>query len=288
MKHTSKQRVMVTGGKGQLGKDLVELLKQAGYEVFPVDREEMDITDFDRCHEVMHCIKPHIVIHTAAYTEVDAAERDREAAFLINAYGTRNVAVVAEQLGAKLVYISTDYVFSGQGKQPRNEFHTVSPINVYGASKLAGESFVKELHSQYFIVRTSWVYGQYGKNFVKTMLSLAMQHKEVSVVDDQIGCPTYTMDLASTIIDLIKTSKYGIYHVSNSGSCSWHEFASAIFELTKSDTLANPVSTEQFPRPAARPSYSVFDHMSLRLNGFNTPRPWKEALADFLSLLPPH
>lgn len=282
MELSSKLRVLVTGGQGQLGRDLVELLTKEGYEAFPVDRDEMDITDFGCCQQVMNTIKPHIVIHAAAYTAVDKAESDRDTAFLINAYGTRNVAVMAQELGAKLVYISTDYVFSGEGTMPRDEFHAVSPINVYGASKLAGEQFVKELHHQYFIVRTSWVYGQYGNNFVKTMLNLAKQQQEISVVHDQIGCPTYTIDLATTIIDLMQSSKYGTYHVSNLGQCSWYEFATAIFELSGSGATAIPVHTDVFPRPAARPAFSVFDHMALRLNGFTAPRPWREALAAFL------
>lgn len=275
-------RVLVTGGQGQLGKDLVEMLEKRDYKVFPVDREEMDITDFACCEQVMNHIKPHIVIHTAAYTAVDQAESDRERAYLVNAYGTRNVAVVAQQLGAKLVYISTDYVFSGEGNIARDEFQAVSPINVYGASKLAGEQFVKELHQKSFIVRTSWVYGQHGNNFVKTMLALSKQKQEISVVHDQIGCPTYTIDLATTIIEVMNTSLYGTYHVSNSGKCSWHEFATAIIELSGLDTKVIPVYTDAFPRPAARPAFSVFDHMSLRVNGFKVPRPWKEALADFL------
>ncbi|MNJ40606.1 dTDP-4-dehydrorhamnose reductase [compost metagenome] len=282
MAHSSKLRVLVTGGHGQLGRDVVDLLTKKGYEAFPVDREEMDITDFECCQQVMNTIKPHIVIHAAAYTAVDQAESDRENAFLINAYGTRNVAVMAQQLEAKLIYISTDYVFSGEGTMPRDEFHAVSPINVYGASKLAGEQFVKELHQQYFIVRTSWVYGQHGNNFVKTMLNLAKQRQEISVVHDQIGCPTYTIDLAATIIDLMQSSKYGTYHVSNSGQCSWYEFATAIFELSGSKATVVPVHSDSFPRPAVRPAFSVFDHMALRINGFTTPRPWREALEDFL------
>lgn len=275
-------KVLVTGAKGQLGTDLVLLLSDRGYEVYGYGREELDITNFDQVKRVIREIHPDVVIHTAAYTKVDLAESEPDQAFLINSYGTRNVAVVSEAVGAKLVYISTDYVFDGTATTPYNEFASTNPLSVYGKSKLAGEQFVRDLHSKFFIVRTSWVYGKHGNNFVKTMLKLAQERDELMVVHDQIGCPTYTVDLANCVLELIQTEKYGVYHVSNSGHCSWYEFAKAIFEEAGIKVKVNPCTTKDFPRPAPRPAYSVFDHMSLRLNGFRKMREWREALREFL------
>ncbi|MDC0702642.1 dTDP-4-dehydrorhamnose reductase [Priestia sp. AB] len=277
------QKVLITGANGQLGKELVELFTEKGFEVYGFGRDKMDITNQAQVQEVINTLKPDIVLHSAAHTQVDLAESEPDQAFLINAYGTRNVAVAAEAVGAKLVYVSTDYVFDGTTDEPYNEFSPTSPLGVYGKTKLAGEQFVRDLHSKFFIVRTSWVYGKHGANFVKTMLKLGEERKELSVVSDQIGCPTYTLDLANSILEIVTSEKYGIYHVSNSGSCSWYEFAKAIFEEAGIDIQVNPCTTEEFPRPAARPAYSVFKHMSLQLNGFQQPREWKEGLLHFLS-----
>jgi dTDP-4-dehydrorhamnose reductase len=275
-------KVVVTGAKGQLGTDLVHALADRGFEVYGYGREELDITNFDQVKQVIAEVHPDVVIHAAAYTKVDLAESEPDQAFLINAYGTRNIAVASEAVGAKLGYISTDYVFDGMANEPYNEFAPTNPLSVYGKSKLAGEQFVRDLHSKFFIVRTSWVYGKHGNNFVKTMLKLAQERDELMVVHDQVGCPTYTVDLANCILELIQTEKYGIYHVSNSGHCSWFEFAKAIFEETGKKVKINPCTTKDFPRPAPRPSYSVFDHMSIRLNGFSEVRNWKEALQEFI------
>ncbi|MEC3856828.1 dTDP-4-dehydrorhamnose reductase [Bacillus sp. WOD8 KX774193] len=277
-------RVLVTGAKGQLGKDMVNSLTSVGYQVYGFGRDELNITDSCRVKQVISEIQPAIVIHTAAHTKVDLAESEPEEAFLINGIGTRNLAVYSESIGAKMVYISTDYVFDGTGTVPYNEFTSTSPLGVYGRSKLAGEHFVQNFHSKFFIVRTSWVYGQHGNNFVKTMLEIAKDRDELSVVNDQRGCPTYTIDLASYILQLIDSEKYGVYHISNSGQCTWYEFAKAIFEEAGIEIQVNPCTTNDFPRPAPRPAYSVFDHMSLRLNGFNTPRGWRDALKEFLNV----
>ncbi|WP_440602877.1 dTDP-4-dehydrorhamnose reductase [Bacillus sp. GB_SG_008] len=279
------QKVLVTGAKGQLGKDMVHLLTNHGYEVYGFGRDELDITNISQVKQVILEIRPAIVIHTAAHTKVDLAESEPSEAFLVNGIGTRNLAVYSEAIGAKMVYVSTDYVFDGSGTTPYNEFVPTSPLGVYGRSKLAGEQFVRDLHSKFFIVRTSWVYGQHGNNFVKTMLRIAQEKEEISVVNDQVGCPTYTVDLANYILQLVDTEKYGTYHVSNSGQCSWYEFAKAIFEEAGINIQIIPCTTKDFPRPAPRPSYSVFDHMSLRLNGFNTPRDWKAALSEFISVI---
>ena len=275
-------KVLVTGAKGQLGRDLVSLLSQNNFEVYGYGRDELDITNFENVDQVFNEVKPDIVIHAAAHTKVDLAESEPDQAYLINAIGTRNIAVYAEKVQAKLVYVSTDYVFDGSATEPIDEFTPTSPLGVYGKSKLAGEQFVRDLHTKFFIVRTSWVYGEHGNNFVKTMLKLAKSNQQLKVVHDQVGSPTYTVDLAKVIIQLIQTEKYGTYHVSNSGQCSWYEFTKAIFEEAGIEVEVNPCTTEEFPRPAPCPAYSVFDHMSLRLNGFQEVRHWKEALHEFI------
>ncbi len=284
----SKLKVLVTGSAGQLGQDLVLLLTAQGHEVMGCDRQEMDITDLDQCKEVIGGFAPDAVVHCAAHTAVDVAETDIDGAYLINATGSRNVALAAEQAGAKLVYISTDYVFDGMGTKPYHEYDNTDPQSIYGKSKRAGEILVQSLSSKFFIVRTSWVYGKYGNNFVKTMLKLGQEKPLLQVVDDQKGSPTYTVDLARFVLELIQTEKYGVYHASNSEACTWYEFTQAIFaeaeELLgiKFTAKLEPCTTEQFPRPAPRPQYSVMEHLSIRTNGFQDIRPWREGLRDFL------
>lgn len=284
----STMKVLVTGSAGQLGQDLVLLLQKQGHQVLGCDRQEMDITNLDQCVEIITGFRPDAVIHCAAHTAVDAAETDIDAAYLINAAGSRNVALAAEKAGAKLVYISTDYVFGGMGTQPYHEYDNTDPKSIYGKSKRAGEILVQSLSSKYFIVRTSWVYGKYGSNFVKTMLKLGQEKPQLQVVNDQIGSPTYTVDLANFLLELIQTEKYGVYHASNSEFCTWYEFTQAIFaeaeELLglKFTAKLEPCTTEQFPRPAPRPRYSVLEHLSIRTNGFQDIRPWREGLRDFL------
>ncbi|CAG7647694.1 dTDP-4-dehydrorhamnose reductase [Paenibacillus solanacearum] len=245
----------------------------------------MDITDINQCKQQINNYQPDAIIHCAAYTAVDQAESDEDQVYLVNAYGTRNLAVAAEQQGSKLCYISTDYVFDGQASQPYKEYDNTNPTGVYGKSKRAGEILVQSLASRYFIVRTSWVYGLHGNNFVKTMLKLAKDRDHLKVVNDQIGSPTFTEDLAAFLLRLVATEKYGIYHASNSGKCSWFDFAKAIFEESDLQIAVDPCTTEEFPRPAPRPNFSVMDHMSIRTNGFEDLRPWREALRDFLDKL---
>lgn len=279
----TKQRVLVTGAKGQLGVDVVKVLVDSGFDVYGFGHQELDITDFGKIQRTFQDLKPEIVVHTAAHTKVDLAESEPDEAFRINAYGTRNIAVASEAVQAKLVYISTDYVFDGTATQPYSEFHHTSPLGVYGRSKLVGEQFARDLHSRFFILRTSWVYGLYGSNFVKTMLKLASERNELNVVHDQVGSPTNTVDLACFISQVIKTERYGIYHVSNSETCSWFEFAKAIFEEAGLNHIqVNPVTTKEFPRPAPRPAYSVLDHMAIRLNGFKDLPHWRESLKRFI------
>ncbi|KEK24785.1 dTDP-4-dehydrorhamnose reductase [Bacillus gaemokensis] len=276
-----KERIIVTGANGQLGKQMVEELSPDLYEVYPFDKNALDITNMSQVMHIMKHIHPHVIIHCAAYTKVDAAEEEEDLAYLVNAIGTRNVAAVAQNLGAKFVYISTDYVFPGDKVNGYHEFHQPAPINIYGASKYAGEQFVKDLHNQYFIIRTSWLYGKYGNNFVKTMMRLGEERESVSVVADQIGSPTYVTDLITVIKKLIVTSLYGTYHVSNSGSCSWYEFAKEIFSQSNKQVKILPVSTEEFGAKAPRPKYSIFQHKMLQLNGFSKMPSWEEGLERF-------
>ena len=274
--------VLVTGAEGQLGSDLVLLLVLSGYKVFGMGKSELDITNEEEVNKVVSFLKPEIIIHCAAYTQVDNAESDSDTVFLINGIGTRNIAIAAESNRSKLIYISTDYVFDGCSTTAYHEFSPVSPINIYGTSKLAGEMMVRDFHSKFFIVRTSWVFGVNGNNFVKTMLQLSKEREQLKVVHDQIGCPTYTVDLSKCIIQLMETNKYGIYHVSNSGSCSWFDFAKEIFKQTKIPIKLEPCTTDEFPRPAKRPKYSILDHMGLRINHFDPMPHWKSALTRFL------
>ncbi|WP_028987330.1 dTDP-4-dehydrorhamnose reductase [Thermicanus aegyptius] len=282
-KSEKKCKVLITGVGGQLGKDLMLLLKDRTYEVYGFSREELDVTDQFEVKKSIEEVHPDVVIHTAAYTKVDQAEEEMDLAFAVNGWGTRNVAVASEEVGAKLVYISTDYVFDGEKGKPYLEYDRTAPLNVYGASKEMGEQMVRDFHSRFFIVRTSWVYGAYGANFVKTMLRLGKEQLAVRVVNDQIGSPTYTVDLAEALLHLIETEKYGIYHLSNSGACSWYEFAKAIFEEVGMQVTVEPIPTEAFPRPAKRPKYSVLDHRAWRLNGFPPMPHWRDGLKRFLT-----
>jgi dTDP-4-dehydrorhamnose reductase len=280
---TDTMKILVTGANGQLGRELVLLPAPRDMEIVGFGREELDITDLAQCRSVIQSHKPEAIIHCAAYTKVDQAESQPDEAYRVNAYGTRNAALAAEEIGAKFVYISTDYVFDGRADKPYREYDRTDPQTVYGRSKLAGEQLVQSLSSRYFIVRTSWVYGKHGANFVKTMLKLAEERDRLKVVHDQIGSPTYTLDLARFLLELVKSDYYGIYHASNSGVCSWYEFAKAIFEERRLNVHVEPCTTEEFPRPAPRPAWSVLDHGAIRAHGFEPLRPWREALRDYLN-----
>ena len=275
-------KVLVTGAKGQLGQDVLCLLENQPWEVYGFGREELDITNEEQVREKVLSIKPDIIIHTAAYTQVDQAESDEETAFKVNAEGTKYLAQAAEAVEAKFCYVSTDYVFDGTTNKPYKADDQTNPQTVYGRSKLVGEQYTQEYCSKSYIVRTSWVFGLYGNNFVKTMLRLAEEKKELGVVHDQVGSPTYTTDLASFIINLVQTDKYGVYHGSNSGVCSWYEFAKEIFEQSNIEIVVNPLTTEDFPRPAARPKYLVLDKGMIEESGFEPFQDWKKALKDFL------
>ncbi|WP_281890061.1 dTDP-4-dehydrorhamnose reductase [Paenibacillus sp. YYML68] len=274
-------KILVTGAQGQLGRDVVRVLGK-NHNVLGLGRLELDITDLEQCQYRIEEFRPDAVIHCAAYTAVDKAETDEDQAYLINANGTRNIAVASERIGSKFCYISTDYVFDGNAASPYREYDNTNPMSIYGKSKRAGEILTQSLSSKYYIVRTSWVYGLYGNNFVKTMLELSKTRDQLHVVNDQVGSPTFTQDLAIFLGELVATDKYGIYHATNSGNCSWYDFAKAIFEEHGLTTVISPCTTEEFRRPAPRPQYSVLEQMSLRTNGFNELRHWREALIDFL------
>jgi len=276
-------KAIVTGAGGQLGHDLVHLATKRGWKVHGYSRAELDVTNLDAVKECVAAVNPDVIIHAAAYTKVDLAEQEPDLAYQVNALGTRNVAIAAEEVGARLCYISTDYVFDGKANVPYREYDQTNPLSVYGKTKLAGEKLAASLSSRYYIVRTAWVYGKHGSNFVKTMLRLASEQGELRVVDDQIGSPTYTVDLADFLMELVQTEKYGIYHATGAGKCSWYEFARAIFEAAGVDAVVHPVSTEASPRPAPRPKFSVLDHMAIRANGLSDLRHWREGLHSYFA-----
>ncbi|WP_092469925.1 dTDP-4-dehydrorhamnose reductase [Desulfotruncus arcticus] len=278
-------KILITGARGQLGCDLEHnFFKIEGCQVVSFGREEMDVTQSTNVQELVAANTPDVVIHSAANTNVDSCELEPDSAYCVNALGSRNIAVASEMVGAKLVYVSTDYVFDGTSQRPYTEFDKTNPISIYGKSKLAGERYVAGFSSKYFIVRTSWLYGEHGNNFVKTMLRLAKEKTELNVVDDQVGSPTYTKDLARFIAVLLRTDLYGIYHATNTGSCSWFQFAETIFQISGlSHIKVNPITTSELNRPAPRPAYSILDHYCIRLEGLPDLRPWEEALHEYLS-----
>ncbi|TFE29096.1 dTDP-4-dehydrorhamnose reductase [Cohnella luojiensis] len=273
--------LLVTGANGQLGQELVRLGNDS-VNIIGYGREHLDFTSLSQCRETVAAVRPDAIIHTGAYTAVDKAESDSDEAYRVNAIGTRNLTLAANEIGAKLCYLSTDYVFDGTASQPYNEYDNTNPQSVYGKSKRAGEVLLQSIGHRYFIVRTSWVYGNYGNNFVKTMMKLATERDSISVVHDQVGSPTYTYDLGRFLIELVQTEAYGIYHASNTGTCTWYEFAQAIFQESGLSMQVEPCTTEQFPRPAPRPAYSVLDHSAIRQNGLQDLRPWREGLRAFL------
>lgn len=275
-------RVLVTGVKGQLGYDVVNECKKQGIDPVGVDIEEMDITDEAAVRKVITESNVEAVIHCAAYTAVDAAEDNVDLCRKVNAGGTENIAKVCKELNLKMMYISTDYVFDGQGERPWQPDDERHPLNVYGQTKCEGEYAVEKYLDKYFIVRIAWVFGVNGKNFIKTMLRLGKERGAVSVVNDQIGSPTYTFDLAVLLVDMIQTEKYGRYHATNEGLCSWYEFACEIFKQAGMDVTVTPVSSDQFPAKAKRPSNSRMSKDKLEENGFNRLPTWQDALSRYL------
>ena len=282
-----RMRILVTGVKGQLGHDVVNELNKRGHTPIGVDVEEMDITDAAAVEQEMKGGDLDAVIHCAAYTAVDAAEDNQELCMRVNAEGTRNIARICKELDLKMVYISTDYVFDGEGERPWEPDDARDPLNVYGESKYQGELAVEEYLEKYFIVRIAWVFGVNGKNFIKTMLRLSENQKEINVVNDQIGSPTYTYDLAVLLADMVETEKYGRYHATNEGLCTWYEFAQEIFKQAGVDVKVNPVTSEEFPAKAKRPHNSRMDKSKLTRNGFRLLPSWQDALKRYLEIIRP-
>ncbi len=277
-----RKMVLVTGHKGQLGQALMDLL-QPYYRVAGVDLDEMNITVAEEVAGTFYLHQPDIVIHTAAMTDVDGCELEPEKAIRVNALGTQNLVIAAEEFNSVFVHLSTDYVFPGNSTTPYSECDPTGPISWYGKSKLMAENFVRNMLLRYFIIRTSWLVGVKGRNFVKIMLKLAREKDELTVVNDQRGCPTFADDLAMAIREMIETPYYGTYHVTNAGETTWYDFAVRILKEAGVDTPVRPISTAELGRPAPRPAYSVLSGLLYRERGFTPLRSWEEALIDYLS-----
>lgn len=271
-----KKNILITGANGMFGQDAANLFSDSGYDVLKANKADLDVTNLAQVREIFAKNKIDFVLHAAAYTKVDDAETNKDLAFLINAEGAKNVAIAAKEKSVPMIYISTDYVFDGEKGVPYLASDKTNPINVYGASKLAGEEAVKKENSKHYIVRTSWLYGKHGKNFVDTMVNLSKSQKSLKVVNDQFGCPTWTVDLAEGVKNLIeKEMPFGTYHLCGGSFTSWFEFAKKIFEILKIEIEVIPVVTAEFPRPAKRPKFSAIENSKML-------RSWEEALHGYL------
>ncbi|MBD3879919.1 MAG: dTDP-4-dehydrorhamnose reductase [Quinella sp. 1Q5] len=277
--------ILVTGITGQLGFDVVKELERRGVEVVGTTRNELSLTTEAGAKNFILEQKPEVVIHCAAYTAVDKAESESELALTVNGFGTRWVAEACREVGAKMIYVSTDYVFGGDGRTPYEVHDEKKPVNMYGYSKLLGENSVSAILDQHFIVRVSWVFGINGKNFVKTMLRLAESRDKLRVVNDQIGSPTYTVDLAKLLADMVATENFGTYHASNEGFCSWADFAKEIFEQAGLSIEVEGIPTIEYPTPARRPFNSRLSKKSLDEAGFERLPTWQDAVKRFLAEL---
>lgn len=277
-------KVLVTGANGQLGYDVVKELQKQNIECYGATRKDFDIIDFKATENFIINYMPDAIIHCAAYTAVDKAEDEQGLCHLVNTSATENIAEICKKINTKLLYISTDYVFNGT----KDGFYEVddetNPINVYGKSKLLGEEAVQKILKKYFIVRISWVFGKHGNNFVKAMMRLGKEHKEINVVSDQYGSPTYTADLSSLLVEMIKTEKYGIYHATNEGVCSWAEFAEEIFKIAKMDVNVNYITTAEYRTRAKRPLNSKLSKKRIKENFYELPN-WKSSLQTFIKNL---
>ena len=290
-------KIVITGAKGQLGSQLIQIIKQGESELGPIsgaykesqvigiDIEELDITDIQAVRQLMLLERPDMIINPAAYTNVDGCESEQDMAYKVNAIGPRNLAIVAEEIGAKLIHISTDYVFEGNGTVPYREYDKIDPVTVYGKTKLAGEDFVKAFSTKHFIVRTAWLYGYNGHNFVKTILKLASEKEEIDVVDDQRGNPTNAEDVAHHILKIALTEEYGTYHCTNAGECSWYDFATKIVEYAALKCIVKPTTSDKFVRPAKRPAFSSLDNMMLRVTVGDEMRKWEKALEKYIKII---
>lgn len=274
--------ILVTGVNGQLGFDVVKELNKRNIECLGIGRADLDVTDSTDVDNYISNLKPECVIHCAAYTAVDKAEDEEEICSKVNVYGTENIAKACKKIDSKMIYISTDYVFNGQGDAPFEIDGNIKPLSVYGKTKYEGELKVKEILDKYFIVRISWVFGLNGNNFIKTMLKLGKEKESLNVVCDQIGSPTYTFDLAPLLCDMAASEKYGVYHATNEEFCSWSDFATEIMKKANLDCKINPIPTSEYPTKAVRPFNSRLSRKSLVDSGFKVLPSWKDALNRFL------
>lgn len=282
------QKILLTGCNGQLGTKLQNNFKKK-YDLIPTNKDVLDISKFESTFRFINEVKPDIIINCAAFTAVDLCEQQKDKAFIINSYGPKNLAISANQVGAKIIHISTDYVFDGQGNadsngnlRPYYENDKTNPINIYGKSKLEGEKLIIENTDKYFIIRTAWLYGE-GKNFVRTIINASLQNEEVKVVNDQIGSPTSTEELSNMIEKLIFTDEYGLYHGTCEDYCSWYDFTCEIFRLLDINTNVIPVTTDEFPRPVKRPKFSVLENKKLKEIGLYQFKNWKDAIKIYLN-----
>lgn len=288
---------MITGSNGQLGRELAKNLANGytelgpipeelqGAQVVCVDVDEMDITNYDAVVDLVEELSLDVIFNCAAYTNVNGCETDSDTAFRVNALGARNLAMAAERFGAKLIHVSTDYVFSGEGNTPRSEWDLCDPQSVYGKTKYLGEQYVRDFCKRYFIVRTAWLYGYEGNNFVKTIMRIAREKGSATVVNDQFGNPTNAADLAHHLLKLAVTEQYGLYHCTGTGECSWYDFACKIVEYAGIPATVSPCTTAEYPTPAKRPAYSSLDNRMLRNTVGDEMRPWEEALRYFITHL---
>lgn len=278
-------KVLVTGAAGMLGREMVAEFHRRGFDVTAMDHAGLDITDLEKVRRVVGESMPQVVVNCAAYTDVDKAESEPDKAYLVNGLGPRNLALACAETGASLVQISTDYVFDGQHNRPLGVYDSPCPVNVYGASKLWGERAVLGLLKASYIIRTSWLFGPGGKNFVSKMLELAGLGKPIKVVADQFGCPTFTEDLARVVADLMQTRCYGIYHVTNQNPTTWFKFAETIFTTCRYTVELIPCSTREFKSDARRPGFTVLHPFPLQETIGYLPPPWEDALKRYLAKL---
>lgn len=288
-------KLLITGSKGQLGTQIRKIIENGKSEIGEIDKvyskaevkyvdyDELDITNLNEVVNFISAFNPDVIINCAAYTNVDKCESDTGTAFKVNSLGSRNLAIGAEKVHAKLLHVSTDYVFNGQGNIPFKEYDLPSPVSVYGKTKLLGEQYVRENCSRYFIVRTAWLYGYYGKNFVYTIMKVGKEKGHLDVVNDQRGNPTNAEDLAHHILKIALTDEYGIYHCTGTGECSWYDFAREIIKLSKINCTVSPITSNDLGRAAKRPAFSSLDNMMLRSTVGDEMRPWEEAIKEFIN-----
>ncbi len=290
--------ILITGSKGMLASQIIKDIRRGRTEIgsihdelrksnlFTQDADELDITDMNLCIKFIADKKIDVVINCAAYTNVDGCETNQAAAYSVNAIGPRNLAIACEKVGAKIIHVSTDYVFEGVGTIAYHEYDVPNPLSVYGKTKLSGENFVKEFSSRYMLVRISWLYGYYGKNFVKTMITAGKKLGQLKVVDDQKGNPTNAADVSHHILKLVMSEEYGMYHCTGKGECTWYDFAKEIIELSGVNATILPCTSDEYKTPTKRPEYSSLENMMLKITGNYEMRDWKEALKSYFDNMP--